>query len=284
MLKNLKIRKASYVEDSPGQYVYHVQDPHELIQAAGYVKYKHGVDTCQHILFRGQSKLYESLPPTLFREISTHSGQLNKVEQLKNAILAANMKNNIFKTMASIVHEPILQHYGFKTSWIDVVDNIWIALWFACHKAYSTGPINEYLHFEKRTDGKEPTGFAYILFVSVDSVPIMDSPYGTVVGRKTELVDLRVAAPSIFLRPHAQHGLLVRMRGNTDRRPIDYSPQIKGIVRIKLSDALEWLGNGKMLGVHALFPPPFYDRGYDILLDSGIGGSKEIGSIHHIGA
>lgn len=76
----------------------------------------------------------------------------------------------------------------------------------------------------------------------------------------------------------------MRMRGDTVMRPIDYSPQIRGIVRIRLGDALEWLGHGKMLGVHALFPPPFYDRGYDILLRSGIVGSKAIGAIHHIGS
>ena len=68
----------------------------------------------------------------------------------------------------------------------------------------------------------------------------------------------------------------MRMRGDTVMRPIGYSPQIRGIVRINLGDALDWLGHGKMLGVHALFPPPYYDRGYDILLRSGIVGSRSL--------
>ena len=33
---------------------------------------------------------------------------------------------------------------------LDVVDNVWVALWFACHTAHSYGKHDEYLHFEKR--------------------------------------------------------------------------------------------------------------------------------------
>lgn len=39
----LKIRSANYVVDpSTGQHVYHVHDPHALVQAAGYLKHIHG--------------------------------------------------------------------------------------------------------------------------------------------------------------------------------------------------------------------------------------------------
>ena len=284
-LSKLKIRSATYVADpSTGQHVYHVHDPHALVQAAGYLKHIHGCNGGEHIFFRGESKLYGTLPPTLFRGVSTHAGQSRKIGLLNAALNSARAKNKIFNSLDPSAHEPLLQHYGLKTSWIDLVDNIWVALWFACHRAYAVGPINEYLHFEQRTESKDPGGFAYILLVSADSKPAQKSPPGIVIGKNTELVDLRVTAPSIFLRPHAQHGLLMRMRGDTVMRPIDYSPQIRGVVRISLGDALEWLGHGKMLGVHALFPPPFYDRGYDILLRSGIVGSVDIGSVHHIGS
>jgi hypothetical protein len=284
-LSKLTIRNATYLADpSAGQDVYHVRDAHALVQAAGYLKHIHGCNGGEHIFFRGESKLYGTLPPTLFRGVSTHAGQSRRIGLLNSALTAARTKNEIFSSLDPFAHEPLLQHYGLKTSWIDLVDNIWVALWFACHKAYAAGPIGEYLHFEQRTESKEPGGFAYILLVSADSRPAQKSPPGAVIGKSTELIDLRVAAPSIFLRPHAQHGLLMRMRGNTAMRPIDYSPQVRGVIRIGLGDALEWLGHGKMLGVHALFPPPFYDHGYDVLLRSGIIGSVDIGSIHHIGS
>lgn len=285
MLAKLTIRSAKYVIDpATGTHVYHVEDPHALVQAAGYLKHIYGCNGGGYIFFRGESKLYGTLPPTLFRGISSQGAQIRKTILLKSALASATSKNPIFKTMNPFVHEPLLQHYGLKTSWIDVVDNIWVALWFACHRPYAVGPINEYLHFEQRTVSKNPDGFAYILLVSADSKPAKSCPPGVIIGTKTELVDLRIAAPSIFLRPHAQHGLLMRMRGNANMRPIDYAPQVKGVIRINLGDALEWLGHGKMLGVHALFPPPYYDNGYDILLRSGIAGSIDIGSVHHIGS
>jgi hypothetical protein len=103
-------------------------------------------------------------------------------------------------------------------------------------------------------------------------------------GENTELVDLRMAVPSVFLRPHAQHGLLFRCKGAANERPNDYSKQIRGIVRVSLKDALDWLGEGKIVGTHSLFPPPFYDNGYQILLESGVAIDKHIGSISMVGA
>jgi len=271
------------VDSSSGQHVYHVHDPHALVQAAGYLKHVLGCNGGEQIFFRGQSKLYQALPPTLFRGITRQAAQSRRIGISTSALKAARRGASIFHSFDEIAHEPLLQHYGFKTSWIDVVDNIWVALWFACHQAYSVGPTGEYLHFEQR--GKSGSQeFAFILLISADSNPIKKSPPGTLIGKSTELVDLRVAAPSVFLRPHAQHGLLIRMRGDSGMRPIDYSSRIRGIVRIPLPDALDWLGSGKMLGVHALFPPPYYDHGYDILLRSGIAGSLDAGAIHHIGS
>jgi hypothetical protein len=56
----------------------------------------------------------------------------------------------IFQQIKLFSHEPLLQHYGLATTWIDLVDNIWVALWFACHKAHISGKRSQYLHFEKR--------------------------------------------------------------------------------------------------------------------------------------
>nr|WP_275253676.1 FRG domain-containing protein [Achromobacter xylosoxidans] len=284
--QTLNIRSAEHIADpATGQHVYHVHDPHALVQAAGYLKHIHGCNGGEHIFFRGESKLYGTLSPTLYRGISSSAAQSRRTNLLKSAIDSARKTNGIFANLDKSAYEPLLQHYGLKTSWLDVVDNIWVALWFSCHRAYAVGPVNEYLHFEQRTEAKDPGGFAYVLLVSADARPVKRSPPGVVIGNDTELIDLRVAAPSIFLRPHAQHGLLMRMRGESrGMRPMDYSPQIRGVIRINLADALGWLGHGKMLGIHGLFPPPYYDQGYDILLRSGISGSREIGSIHHIGS
>lgn len=283
-LSKLSIRDAEYVVDASGKHVFHVRDPHALVQAAGYLKFNNGCGHGEGVYFRGETKLHGALSPTLFRGVSTQAGQSKRINILKKAIEKIRQDNRIFSSFPKIAHEPLLQHYGVRTSWIDLVDNVWVALWFACHQARTSGRLSEYLHFEIRSPHTEPNGHAYILLVAVDQENNSYQSAGTHVGKNTELIDLRVTTPSIFLRPHAQHGLLFRVRGDNIRRPIDYGCQIRGILRIALHDALTWLGSGQMLGVHALFPPPYYDHGYNLLLDQRFPSNETIGTIAHVGS
>jgi hypothetical protein len=56
-LSKLTIRDAKFtVDDASNQNVYHVYDPHALVQAAGYLKYKTG-KTGEGVFFRGQTRL-----------------------------------------------------------------------------------------------------------------------------------------------------------------------------------------------------------------------------------
>ena len=280
-LEKLNIRGAANTITSEGQVVFPVKDTHTLIQAAGYLKHVRGCNNSELIYFRGESKLYPTLPPTAFRGVTRQRGSANAGNRIATAIDEFKRPLAYAKAYA---HEALLQHYGLKTTWIDLVDNIWVALWFACHNAHSTGPSGEYMHFERRVPRKDPTGKAYILLLAADSVAPSPAAPGLYIGPNTELVDLRIAAPSVFLRPHAQHGLLMRRRGNTVERPVDYSSQIRGTLEIELEDALEWLGNSTALSTHSLFPPPSYDNGYGNLLDVKFSGRKDIGCITHIGA
>lgn len=282
LLTKITIRNAEIVKDPHGQDVLHVQDPHALIQAAGYLKFTRAKEN-EAIFFRGQSKTYITLTPTLFRNIGNHQSAQSKRVQNRNIFISEIVKKStIFSTFPEYAHEPLLQHYGLSTTWIDLVDNIWVALWFSCHKAHVSGKKSQYLHFERRTAGAKDDEFAYIILVAADSA--QTGVPGLSKGLNTELVDLRAACPSIFLRPHAQHGVLFRKRGKGQVRPIDYSDQIRGVIRMNLSDALLWVGEAKTLGVHTLFPPPYYDFGYKILLDGRFESNSEIGSIFAVGA
>jgi hypothetical protein len=281
-LGKLSIRNTDHARDAHGRDVLHVRDPHALIQASGYLKFIRAKES-EAIFFRGQTETYATLSPTLFRKIGpTQGAQAAVVNQRTAFMKLIDEATPIFKQIKPFSHEPLLQHYGLATTWIDLVDNIWVALWFACHKAHVSGKRSQYLHFERRLHEQDPGGFAYILLIAVDSeatgVP------GLFKGENTELVDLRVTCPSIFLRPHAQHGVLFRKRGSGPIRPIDYSSQLRGIIRIGLSDALSWLGDAKTLGVHTLFPPPYYDTGYKLLLDGKFESTTKAGSICLIGA
>jgi hypothetical protein len=282
LLAQISIRNAERVKDPHGQDVLHVRDPHALIQASGYLKFIRA-STQEAIFFRGQSQTYKTLTPTLFRGIGNRQSSQSARVRDRNIFAAEIIKKSpIFSGFARFSHEPLLQHYGVSTTWIDVVDNIWVALWFSCHKAHVSGKQAQYLHFERRTPKKADDEFAYILLIGADSAQA--GVPGLFKGPDTELVDLRVACPSIFLRPHAQHGVLFRKRGKGVVRPIDYSDQVRGVIRMDLSDALSWLGEAKTLGVHTLFPPPYYDYGYKILLDGKFENSSKVGSIFIVGA
>lgn len=278
----LFIRDAFFTPAAGEPGILRVCDPHALIQAAGYLKYgcaKEG----EFVFFRGQSKHYKTMPPSIMRQGKTAASQNKRLRSLNKAIDDVIAGNNLLQSLPKQVVEPLLQHYGFKTTWIDLVDNIWVALWFACHHARSVGKFGQYMHFERRQVPREDNSeFAYVYMVAADSRP--GSLAGTWTGPKTELVDLRVCCPSLYVRPHAQHGVLFRARGEVGGRPSEYSSQVRGIIEIELGQALRWLGEGEMLGVRSLFPPPYYDQGYQWLLESGYPGHEVIGSIAHVGS
>lgn len=283
-LKNVSIEGCGVVTDeASGREVYHVATPHALIQAAGYLKFVEGARK-RAVFFRGQRQLYATLSPTLYRGIVSQNAQQQKTAAIAEACRTIAGANAIFDQIPAEAHEPLLQHYGLNTSWLDLVDNIWVALWFACHRAKAIGSYGQYLHFERRDGTGEAHAHAYILLVAVDLEPCDPYVQGYWRGPTTELVDLRVAAPSLFLRPHAQHGVLFRLRPTGQMRPVDYASQVLDTIRIDLRHALAWLGNGSTLTTHSLFPPPYYDRGYSFLLENPIAGNRTIGGIQHIGS
>jgi len=283
MLSKISIKNTKLEKDEFGINVLHVEEPHALIMAAGYLKFILAKTKSEGIYFRGQRKLYESLAPTLYRGTSTARAQTSRHSALNKLISDFRKTEKIFNSFDEYSHEPLLQHYGISTTWIDLVDNIWVALWFSCHRALSIGKTNEFVHFEKRIPFDQEK-YAYILLIAADINQRSRGKPGYFFGENTELIDLRMAAPSVFLRPHAQHGLLFRKKGIEGGRAIDYSDQIRGIIRVNLEKALDWLGTGKAVNAHSLFPPPYYDNGYQILLTCGVTGNTTTGTISHIGA
>lgn len=283
-LEKLSIRDSFLTTDQKNKVsIFHVKDPHALIQAAGYLKYINGKrNEPEQIYFRGNTKLYDKLEPTLYRGCKTQAAQQRRTNAITATIAEIQNELNIFNSFYEESHEPLLQHYGLKTSWVDIVDNIWIALWFGCNKAKQIG---SYIHYERRTPKSNSDEYVYISLVATDCGCVDKTKPGLYYGKQTELIDLRIATPSVFLRPHAQHGLLFRRRGSQNtQRPTDYFSQIRGIVRIDLADALSWLGDGKTLSVHSLFPPMYYDHGYRILMSATCKMGNAVGCFSNIGA
>lgn len=278
--EKINIIGSEWIEEN-GTKILDVEESHALIMAAGYLKH----NTLEGVYFRGQSQIYSELRPSLYRGIDGDNGRSNRERRMNAKIEEYRAACPAFSKFGEYAAEPLLQHYGLQTTWLDLVDNIWVALWFACFEAKATKD-GHFLHFQKRVIN-ESNKYAYIYLVGVDLERRRKSKPGFWNGENTELVDLRIATPSYFLRPHAQHGLLFRCKGVEGGRSLDYSKQVRGIVRIPLEKAFDWLGTAHTVGIHSLFPPAFYDNGYKILLQSGVTFEKNntgIGGVHVIGA
>jgi hypothetical protein len=265
--------------------VFHIRKPHVLHQAAGYLKYNRAKSNQKSVYFRGQSTIYRTIPPTLYRGITAPNARDKRDAEMQQLLKFIRQNKQIFRAVPNHVQEPILQHYGLRTRWLDVVDNVWIALWFACHSGHAFGNHKQYIHFEKRVPrhSKPDDQFAYIMLLESAATPDPTLGPGCFKDKDSATIDLRVAAPSHFIRPHAQHGLVVKALDKNNRTPIDFSPLLAGVIRVDLADALEWLGSGDLLNVHSLFPPPPYDYGYQEILNNPPTPSDILGAIHHIG-
>ena len=268
--------------------VFHVNTPHALTRAAGHLKYNSGRDGYR-ILFRGQDRIYDGLSPSLYRNLKRQealcAANHNIDAAMKDLVCKASLGHGggDVSNVPDYAREGLLQHYGLKTRWLDLVDNIWVALWFACYQMKISDYKKQFAHFEKRDAGIEVSGYSYILLIRAGSATASAECPGLFEGTSDSLLDLRVATPSLFLRPHAQHALVFRVKDAGGSITYDYRDSIAGVIRVRLSDALSWLGHGGFIGCHAFFPPPFYDIGYRHLLDCGYTGNAETGHIHYIG-
>lgn len=258
--------------------IYSINSFHTLTQFVGYAKYKNRFNG--NVYLRGQTSLHSGkLIPSIFRPTDSSSGvncseRFSKYKGKKNNILKST---TAFNKINDYAIEPILQHYGIKTSWLDVVDNLWVALWFGLHK-FDSIVLEDHEHVHITDDSSNP--HAYIFLLSVDAQQEMtkkakggiDKFPGIYCGENTRLVDLRKAVQSYYLRPHAQHALMVyknqiSAKKALDIADVDYSDFIVGIAKIKTSIGLSWIGQNGLLSIQSLFPPTYYDHGYRRLLE-----------------
>src|SRR5215210_2481749 len=153
----VRIRGTEVAHDTASDTsVLHVTSPHALTQAAGYLKHVLAKDSAKNVFYRGQTQCHVRLPPSLFRKIGSRAAQDKRIEALKRLVAHTRRTSGLLTAFPEEMTEPLLQHYGIRTSWIDLVDNVWVALWFACYRAYPAGKTGKYLHFEKRLARREP--------------------------------------------------------------------------------------------------------------------------------
>lgn len=279
--------------------VYEIFSMHELNQIIGYAKFLN--QDYGSVFYRGQCELYDSLMPSLYRNFPKLSSAIEKIGR-QNNLVYEDVK--LFKELklgkddpkdAKCKIEGILQHYGAPTRFLDLVDNHWISLWMGLYRYITKKKKCLYCYYEKRSiseinhiiklfenvDVKNRrlkkdknaeflsvvnNAYQYVLLVALPFFSTCKT--GILHQDNLTLVDLRVALPSIFLRPHAQHALVVK-KDDMPGKNVDFydmAEHVVGVLKIRIDYVDEWMGNGLLLTQDNLFPSPIYDEGYDVLL------------------
>lgn len=233
-----------------------------LVQLFGFLKYR----SKSRVLLRGQTASFAThLQPSAFRGGKPWNLVSTELEDLLNVIRERCSIDTDADHRPST--EPLLQHYGLRTRWLDVVDSIPHALFFALNNPVygDTSAYPEQSH-------KREWGYVYIIDCRNDSaltsvkVPKNGGEEECMGIWRAEdgfmLCDLRRAKPSKALRPHAQHGWLCRVPdGRTD---LDDHIMVR--VRIPHKAASTWVG-GDSFSWNAMFPGSELDRNYKRLLE-----------------
>lgn len=199
------------------------------------------------VYLRGQSRQFPGMLPGLYRG-STNSGDRDLRWTAYKAML--NAFREILPGGRFHRNNPgaLLQHYGIRTPWLDLVDNIYVALWFASHDCIATSESTA--AFRKRDEGH---GWVYLVSNHAPGRPPLT------------VIDLRKQHSSLSVRPHAQHALSIARQTDVAQHRFgsDFSHYVCGIVRFPLGR--RWSLGGSMAQPQYMFPNHHLDSSLSIL-------------------
>ena len=243
-------------KDGNGEYL-HVEDPNILATFVAFCSRRR-----RAVYLRGCDKDYPHSYPALYRggrgeryysddadeRLSAYKGFLRILEE--NKLLKGTRWHR--KNVGAV-----LQHYGIKTPWLDVVRNLYTAIWFATRDI-----SGDSLRRNVRLGRKR---YSWIC--------IYVNP-----RRRLTAVDLARTQSSQHVRPHAQHGVSLAVHASPandeDHRPpsafsSDFNQYRIARVRIP-AHSEQWKLRGHMFSPRFLFPDPRHDDSLDQLMGSGV--------------
>ena len=145
----------------------------------------------------------------------------------------------------------VLQHYGIKTPWLDVVRSIPTAIWFATHRLVETRDPSR----RAVEHSGERHGWISLYVCSASG------------QQRLTVVDLMEAHSSQHVRPQAQHGLSLAMhrhpKNDEDHFPpaactSDFNTHRIACVRFPARSE-RWKLCGHLFSARYLFPAPRHD-------------------------
>ena len=214
---------------------------------AAFFAFCNGQSTYARVYLRGSTDCYDTAYPSLFRGLpqNQHVREQTKRWRAYKHVLQRfqELKGRRWRRKDL---GPVLQHYGIKTPWLDVVRNLYSAIWFATHELKNSG-----------LDGlarPATNDYGWISFYR-RKVPATDRPL---------LVnDISARHSSLHLRPHVQHGASLGMQSDDDESPDPFQDFNRfRIAQIRIPNSKKWKLSGYTASTAFMFPPPALDDSF----------------------
>lgn len=231
------------VREQDGRQWLDVNDPAMLASFVAFCKARLSSQGLR-VYLRGQSKLHAALVPSLFRGVDQRQMQCrwkayrSFLGELPRVVKGTRFTKRNFGA--------VLQHYGFHTPWLDMVDDLHVAIWFALNNFKEQGGECHY----RSTDAEQ----GWLVIVSV--------------AREHRVLNLRNHQSSRNVRCHTQQGFSMAMQHDDVASPCaqqDFMRNVVGTVRIP--NTKRWLVTGHRASQDYFFPPTEIDDTYRKLLN-----------------
>lgn len=190
------------------------------------------------VYFRGEKDYNKTTIPKLFRpnnNVDFTNENIEKILQAHKSLISCLPLISKASRFRHKDFNSVLQHYGIKTPWIDLVDNIFIALWFSNRNANNN------------------IKFTYIKFFATQ-----------LNNYKLKTIDLRESYSSLSLRPHCQHGISATKKIN-DWNVINCDFSTNLIAIAKIPNIPDFKLNGHIFSKKYMFPDEIADNTLKIL-------------------
>jgi hypothetical protein len=198
----------------------------------------------RRIFLRGQNSPHPRLLPSLFREPGDDDARWRAYKAFLRR-LPTEVKGTRFRRRN---FGAVLQHYGFRTPWLDVVDDLHAAVWFALNTRTVVNGRHTYRPTQ-RDSGR---------------ILLIQAP------RTIRLQDLREKQSSRNTRCHAQQGWSLAMQhddASTYDPDQNFGPHVLGTVQIPNTDT--WRVTGFMASQSYSLPSRGHGRHVQAIASSG---------------
>lgn len=222
----------------------HASEPTVLANFVGFCKSPARAGG-RRVFLRGHNDWHSTLIPSLFRQDfanpDTWTAYRELIDRLPDSVRGTRFTRENFGA--------VLQHYGFNTPWLDVVDDLHIAIWFALHDRTRAGSAHVYR--------RSTTSHGWVVLVAA--------------GDDVCVQDFREDHSSRNSRCNAQQAYSIAMQYDDANEPHleqDFKTSVIGIVRIPNVD--RWHLAGFRASQEYFFPSAADDNTYRKLLNPDV--------------